>query len=231
MNDENNVKRVIPMIMLVFISSATMISVINIISPQLTVDFGISPTTVSLLSMTVMLMMGVASVAYSTLSDYLSIRRLMIFGVCLLDVGAVMGFLAAGRSFYMLLGASALMITGGTCGSGLMIILVSRYIGEREHARYYGFNTACVSISQASGTYLHMEGRAASETSGIRRAGWILRGWCCWWGSHSSYPCILIWGAWGICCCQWWCWRYFLSIYPRAGGRSSIWIFSGTGIM
>lgn len=154
MNDENNVKRVIPMIMLVFISSATMISVINIISPQLTVDFGISPTTVSLLSMTVMLMMGVASVAYSTLSDYLSIRRLMIFGVCLLDVGAVMGFLAAGRSFYMLLGASALMITGGTCGSGLMIILVSRYIGEREHARYYGFNTACVSISQASGILL-----------------------------------------------------------------------------
>ena len=77
MDYENNVKRVIPMIMLVFISSATMISVINIISPQLTVDFGISPTTVSLLSMTVMLMMGVASVAYSTLSDYLSIRRLM----------------------------------------------------------------------------------------------------------------------------------------------------------
>lgn len=58
MDYENNVKRVIPMIMLVFISSATMISVINIISPQLTVDFGISPTTVSLLSMTVMLMMG-----------------------------------------------------------------------------------------------------------------------------------------------------------------------------
>ena len=42
MDYENNVKRVIPMIMLVFISSATMISVINIISPQLTVDFGIS---------------------------------------------------------------------------------------------------------------------------------------------------------------------------------------------
>ena len=35
MDYENNVKRVIPMIMLVFISSATMISVINIISPQL----------------------------------------------------------------------------------------------------------------------------------------------------------------------------------------------------
>ena len=36
----------------------------------------------------------------------------------------------------MLLAASALMITGGTCGSGLMIILVSRYIGEREQDVY-----------------------------------------------------------------------------------------------
>lgn len=142
------------MIMLVFISSATMISVINIIAPQLTVDFGISPTTVSLLSMVAMLMMGVASVAYSTLSDFISIRRLMVFGVCLLNLGAVVGFLAAGRNFYLLLAAVAVMITGGTCGSGLMIILVTRYIHEREHAKYYGFNTACVSISQASGILL-----------------------------------------------------------------------------
>lgn len=154
MNYENNVKKVVPMIMLVFISSATMISVINIIAPQLTVDFGISPTTVSLLSMIAMLMMGVASVAYSTLSDFISIRRLMIFGVCLLNVGAVVGFLAAGRNFYLLLGAVAVMITGGTCGSGLMIITVTRYVQESEHAKYYGFNTACVSMSQASGILL-----------------------------------------------------------------------------
>ena len=46
------------------------------------------------------------------------------------------------------------MIAGGTCGSGLMIITVTRYIREEEHARYYGFNTACVSISQALGVLL-----------------------------------------------------------------------------
>lgn len=154
MEHENNVKKVIPMIMLVFISSATMISVINIISPQLAVDFGIAPITVSLLSMTALLMMGVASVAYSTLSDYLSIRKLMVFGISLLNLGAILSFLSAGRSFYLMVGAVGLMITGGTCGSGLMIILVTKYIREKDHARYFGFNTACVSISQASGILL-----------------------------------------------------------------------------
>lgn len=154
MEYENNVKRVIPMVMLVFISSATMISVMSIIAPQLTVDFGISPGTVSLLSMTAMLMMGAASVAYSMLSDYLSIRKLMIFGVCLLNVGAVLGFIASELHFYLLLAAVGIMIAGGTCGSGLMVILVNRYIRSGEHAKYYGFNTACVSISQASGILL-----------------------------------------------------------------------------
>lgn len=154
MKEEQGVKKAIPMIMLVFISSATMINVFNIIAPRLTVDFGIDSSTVSLLSMIAMLMMGVSSVVYSTLSDYISIRKLMIFGICLLNVGAVLAFLAAGYNFYCLIASAAVMIAGGTCGSGLMIITVTRYIREEEHARYYGFNTACVSISQALGVLL-----------------------------------------------------------------------------
>ena len=48
---EKNVKKTMPMFILVFISSAIMISVFNIISPQLIVDFKIDSSTVSLLSM------------------------------------------------------------------------------------------------------------------------------------------------------------------------------------
>lgn len=151
---ESNVKKAVPMIMLVFISSATMLNVFNIISPQLMVDFSIDPATVSLLSMTGMLMMGVASVVYSTLSDYVSIRKLMIFGVILLNVGAILSFISLSINFYLLLFSVALMIFGGTCGSGLMIITVTRYISEEEHSKYYGYNTACVAISQGAGILL-----------------------------------------------------------------------------
>lgn len=154
MTNETKVVRVIPMFMLVFISSATMLNVFNIISPQLVIDFGIEPLTVSLLSMIAMLMMGVASVVYSTLSDYISIKKLMLFGIALLNIGALLAFIFTGISFYLLLVAVALMIFGGTCGSGLMIITVTKYISEKEHSKYYGYNTACVSISQAIGILL-----------------------------------------------------------------------------
>lgn len=151
---EKNVKHALPFIMLIFISSATMISVFNIISPQLIIDFGIDTTTVSLLSMIAMLMMGVASVVYSTLSDYISVRKLMITGVILLNAGAVLSFIFSGINFYLLLFSVALMIFGGTCGSGLMIITVTKYISQKYHSKYYGYNTACVAISQGVGILL-----------------------------------------------------------------------------
>ncbi|MDD3138804.1 MAG: MFS transporter [Lachnospiraceae bacterium] len=151
MEFEKDVKKSIPMIILVFISSATMLSVFNIISPQLSIDYGIDSATVSLLSMVAMLMMGVASVVYSTLSDYISIRKLMLFGITLLNIGAVLSFVFSGMNFYLLLCTVALMIFGGTCGSGLLIITVTRYLPEENHAKYFGYNTACVSVSQALG--------------------------------------------------------------------------------
>lgn len=43
----------------------------------------------------------------------------------------------------MMLAACAIMITGGTCGSGLMIITVTRYIREKEHA----WRRACMESS------------------------------------------------------------------------------------
>ena len=104
---EKNVKKTMPMFILVFISSAIMISVFNIISPQLIVDFKIDSSTVSLLSMIGMLMMGIASVVYSTLSDSVSIRKLMIFGISLLNIGALLSLLFSNMNFYLLLVSSA----------------------------------------------------------------------------------------------------------------------------
>lgn len=151
---QEQVKKAIPMFILVFLTSVTMGSVYNIISPQLMTDFGIDSSTVSLLSMITMLMMGVASVAYSTLSDSISIRKLMLIGIVLLNIGTISSFIFSNINFYLLLVSVALMVLGGTCGSGLLIITVTRFLAEKDHAKYFGYNTACVSASQAMGTLL-----------------------------------------------------------------------------
>lgn len=146
-----NVRKAIPMIMTVFISSATMISVYNIIGPQLTVDFDISASMVSLLTMIPMLILGIASVVYSTLSDYISIKKLMFAGIILMNAGALLSFLVGSQNFYVLMFSTAIMIGGGSCGSGLFIIAVTRYLPEEEHAKYYGLNSTCVNTAFALG--------------------------------------------------------------------------------
>ena len=149
-----DVKTAIPMIMIVFISSATMIGSFNIIAPQLAADFHIEASITSLLGMIAMLALGVASVIYATLSDYVSIKKLMLAGILLLNLGALLSLLAGSQNYYLLLASTAVMIGGGTCGSGLFIITATRYLPEEEHSKYFGFNAACVNASFALGILL-----------------------------------------------------------------------------
>ena len=149
-----DVKTAIPMIMIVFISSATMIGSFNIIAPQLAADFHIEASITSLLGMIAMLALGVASVIYATLSDYVSIKKLMLAGILLLNLGALLSLLAGSQNYSLLLASTAVMIGGGTCGSGLFIITATRYLPEEEHSKYFGFNAACVNASFALGILL-----------------------------------------------------------------------------
>lgn len=147
-------KRLLLAIMLIYITSTTMLSILGIILPKLMIDFQIESTAVSLVTMTALLTLGVAAVVYSTLSDSVSIKKLMLIGLCLYNLGAVLAFVSASINYYMFLAAIGLMVFGGTCGQGLLIITVTRYMDEAEHTKYYGYNTACFSISQASGILL-----------------------------------------------------------------------------
>lgn len=148
---EADVIKSMPMFMLIFIASASILGAFNIISPQLMIEFDIGFSTVSLLAMVGILVIGIASVVYSTLSDSISIRKLMLIGIGLFNVGAALALVSSYINFYLFVVAVALMVFGGTCGSGLMIVTVTKYISEENQAKYYGYNTACVGVSQAVG--------------------------------------------------------------------------------
>lgn len=148
---ETDVIKTMPMFMIIFVTSASILGAFNIISPQLMSDYNIGFSTVSLLSMVGILVIGLASVIYSTLSDNISIRKLMLMGIGLFNVGALLALVTSYFNFYIFVVAVAIMVLGGTCGSGLMIVTATRYLAEDKHAKYYGFNAACVGISQLVG--------------------------------------------------------------------------------
>ncbi|GAA0085928.1 tetracycline efflux MFS transporter Tet(38) [Clostridium sp. CTA-7] len=153
MDFEKNVKKVMPMFLLVMILNVAMIGVFNILGPTLATEFGMSSVTVSLMPMIAMLGVGIAGVVYAALSDYISMRKLMVVGIIMMDVGAILAFLLVNvnANFYLLLVAIAILSLGGSCSASLLIILVTRYLPANECPKYYGYSSACIGLGQALG--------------------------------------------------------------------------------
>lgn len=150
MKTKNNIEKVMPMIMIVFILAGTLMEAFNISAPMISKDYAISSSTVSIQSSVSLLVMGVAYMIYASLSDFLSVRKLMIIGILILSFGSAIGFLFT-NSFIMVVISRAIQMAGGTCASALLILTASRYLSDSTKMKYYGFNTACFSSGQALG--------------------------------------------------------------------------------
>lgn len=151
MNHQENVKKVIPMFLLVFVLNASMIGAFNMIAPTLASKLGVSSVTVSLMPMIAALGLGIAGVVYAALSDYISMRKLMVGGIIMMVTGAVLSFFFANVNFYLLLGSIALLSLGGSCAASLLIIMVTKYLPANECPKFYGYSSACVGGGQALG--------------------------------------------------------------------------------
>lgn len=150
---ENNVQKAMPMIMLAFILAGSLQEAFNVCAPIITKDFDITSSEVSLISAVAMLTMGVAYVVYTALSDFMSIKKLLIIGIVISAIGSIAGVLFC-NSFLAVIICRAIQMAGGTCSSALLILTASRYLDEKTRMKYYGFNTACFSGGQLFGILL-----------------------------------------------------------------------------
>lgn len=151
--EKRNVQKAMPMIMFAFVLAGSLQEAFNVCAPIITKDFGITSSEVSLISAVAMLTMGVAYVVYTALSDFVSIKKLLIVGIFISAIGSVGGVLFS-SSFLAVVVFRAIQMAGGTCSSALLILTASKYLEEHIRMKYYGFNTACFSGGQLLGILL-----------------------------------------------------------------------------
>lgn len=151
--NKHEVQKAMPMIMLAFILAGSLQEAFNVCAPVITKDFGITSSEVSLIAAVAMLTMGVAYVVYTALSDFMSIKKLLVVGIGISAAGSVAGMLFS-NSFLAVVVFRAIQMAGGTCASALLILTASRYLDEHIRMKYYGFNTACFSGGQLLGILL-----------------------------------------------------------------------------
>lgn len=150
MKNEIKVQKAMPMIMFAFILAGSLQEAFNICAPIISNDFGVTSSDVSLISAVAMLTMGVAYVVYTALSDFVSVKKLLVTGILIQVIGSIAGMLFS-NSFIAVIIFRAIQMAGGTCSSALLILTATKYLEENIRVKYYGFNTACFSGGQMLG--------------------------------------------------------------------------------
>lgn len=130
------IKKLLLSLFVLFIMTNLMVQAFVTASPLIAKSFKITASLSSMQSTITTLAMGVGSVIFGTLSDYIPARKLLLFGVTLISVGSIIGF--AFQSFYVsIIIARALQSLGQATISSLVIVIISRYISGKAKVRYF----------------------------------------------------------------------------------------------
>ncbi|MDT0656089.1 MFS transporter [Staphylococcus chromogenes] len=149
--DYVKVKRAVPILLFLFVFSLVIDNSFKLISVAIADDLNISVTTVSWQATLAGLVIGIGAVVYASLSDAISIRTLFIYGVCLIIIGSIIGYVFQ-HQFAFVLAGRIIQTAGLAAAETLYVIYVAKYLSKDDQKTYLGLSTSSYSLSLVIGT-------------------------------------------------------------------------------
>lgn len=149
--DYVKVKRAVPILLFLFVFSLVIDNSFKLISVAIADDLNISVTTVSWQATLADLVIGIGAVVYASLSDAISIRTLFIYGVCLIIIGSIIGYVFQ-HQFAFVLAGRIIQTAGLAAAETLYVIYVAKYLSKEDQKTYLGLSTSSYSLSLVIGT-------------------------------------------------------------------------------
>lgn len=150
MEREDSVKKIMPLMLAMYVTATLMDSAFSIISPTLTETFGISASVVSMQVSICSVVFAICGAVYGTISDFIPIKKIILFAILMFTGGSVLG-LVFQTNFYMFIFARAVQTIGEAAVSALYLVLTARYLKGSLKIKYFALFTACYQLSQAVG--------------------------------------------------------------------------------
>ncbi|MEH7748646.1 MFS transporter, partial [Neobacillus drentensis] len=159
---EDNVKKAVPIILLLFLLCLVIDNSFKIISVDMAKDFHISATAVSWQATLAGLVIGIGAVVYATLADSISLRKLFSVGIILICAGSVLGYIFQ-QSFLLVVVSRIIQTAGLASAETLYVIFVTKHLPANEQKKFLGLSTSSFALSQIIGaltggyvsTYFH----------------------------------------------------------------------------
>jgi DHA2 family metal-tetracycline-proton antiporter-like MFS transporter len=140
-----NAKKLVPWISYLIFFSVLNETVFNVATPKIAAQFSLDSSGVSWIMTIFMIFFGICSVIYGKLSDIYSLRRLIVIGVIIYNIGSIMGFVFQ-SSYLLTIVARAVQGIGASAIPALIFVVVARYFPAAERGKIFGLVTATVSF-------------------------------------------------------------------------------------
>lgn len=147
---QSSVKKLMPCLLFLFVLSNLMVQAFVTVSPLIASNFNISASTASIQATITTMTLGIFSVIYGALSDYIPLKKLLLFGISILGLGSIIGFIFQG-SYAMIVLARAIQTMGQAGISSLYLVTATRYLEGSTKIKYFAIFTACFQLAQAAG--------------------------------------------------------------------------------
>lgn len=145
-----SLSKTVPVVLLLMIFSLVIDNSFKIISPDLVKYFGVSASTVSWQVTLAGLVIGIGAVVYSSLSDSISVRNLLVIGIILICVGSLLGYIVH-TNYWLIVFSRIIQSAGLGATETLYLIFVAKYASAQEQKKYMGFSTSSFQIATVIG--------------------------------------------------------------------------------
>lgn len=140
-----SLKKLVPWIVYLIFFAVLNETVFNVSTPKIAEQFTLSPSGVSWVMTVFLVFFGIGSVIYGRLSDIYSLKRLILIGIIIYNVGSVMGFVFQ-TSYPLVIVARSVQGIGGSAIPALIFVVVARYFSVSERGKVFGIITSTVSF-------------------------------------------------------------------------------------
>ncbi|MEK0305917.1 MFS transporter [Bifidobacterium favimelis] len=144
-------KKSLPALLTIFLLGTLMIQAFNLVFQNVGDSLGMSANA-SLISTLPGIVLGVVCMLYGTLCDYISPRKMTLFGIGALVTGSLLGFLGA-SDFWVVVAARMIQTAGGQVAGSVFLVMAMKYLSDKERAFYLGLFNAVYYASSAVGIF------------------------------------------------------------------------------
>lgn len=151
-NNPRSLVRVEALLLLIYVVCMLCLQAFNTAYPLVGHALGDSAHA-GLLSSLPAIVLGVVCFMYASLADFVSLRKMVAAGICVLSAASVFGFLFHG-SLWAAVVARVLQVGAGQVAGSVYLVVAARYALARQKALYIGLLSTMYQLAVALGVFV-----------------------------------------------------------------------------